>query len=404
MSAGQSAAIVPNMEQSANMPTILRPQVSSARLRRSQMCKWFLQTLQTPQQAKQTNHESKCSLLELQLMHHYTYSTSQMDFMANHDPGIKDIYIRLAPILALKHECLMNALLASAALHMFKLDPERTEFADAHRRYFDAAVVDQRQAVTRINPDNADALCLAASFISLQALSVRPGARGYSPPSVWLDLAAGNATLFQSAWKWLVESNQILAIANAEPNLQQFNKKCWEEYPDIFPPHLELESIFPTLLEFRDPTEDPDTGRTSVYRWAMGYIGLVLQRIESGDNPSKVRRLLLAFGAMVPPIFKTLVRERQSRALVILAYYFAIMKAVDDVWWIRGVPEREVFGIQSLLPERWQWATAWPIQKLSFYCRCWNTTSRSSGSQSGRLSSPSNAQRPTICALRAYEH
>ena len=298
-------------------------------------------------------------------MHHYSSVTSQQNFMANHDPGIKDIYIRLAPILALKHEGLMNALLAAAALHMYKLDPEKTEFCDIHRRYFNAAVIDQRQAVNRIDPDNADALCLAASFINFQALSMRPESRNYSPPSVWLDLATGNKTIAQVAWTWLKESNQILSIVSAEPNLRTFQEKCWQEYPDIFPDHLD--SIFPALLEFRDPAEDLDPERISVYKWSMGYVGHVLMWIEAKEDPSKVRRLLSAFGAMAPSLFKTLVRELQSRALVILAHFFAIMKAVDNVWWIRGVPEREVFGIQGLLPERWQWAMAWPIQKLSFY-------------------------------------
>lgn len=92
-----------------------------------------------------------------------------------------------------------------------------------------------------------------------------------------------------------------------------------------------------------------------------------LQRIDSQEDSSKIRRLLLAFGAMVPPRYKTLIREGIPRALVILSYHFAIVKAVDDVWWLRGVPEREVFGIQSVLPERWQWAMAWPIQKLASF-------------------------------------
>lgn len=285
--------------------------------------------------------------------------------MASHDEGVKDIYARLAPILALKHEFLMDALLSAAALHMSKLNPEKAEFADAHRKYFESAVIYQRQAVNIINPDNADAICLAALLISFQALVMPPESRTYSPPSGWLDLATGNAMLFRSAWSWLKESKRILAIVDAEPNLQKFNEKCWEEYPDIFPPHIE--SISPMLLEFQDSSEDLNPERTSVYKWTLGYVGLTLQLIESDEDPSKVRRVLSAFGAMVPGIFKILVKKRQPRALVILAHYFSIMKAVDDVWWLRGVAEREVFGIQSLLPERWQWAMAWPLQKLAFY-------------------------------------
>lgn len=93
----------------------------------------------------------------------------------------------------------------------------------------------------------------------------------------------------------------------------------------------------------------------------MAFIGNIYEYIEpegettkesisKKEDPqkhnSKTRRLSSAFGAMSPPKFKQLVSEGHSRAVVILAHYFAIMKAVDDVWWLRGVPEREVFGIQ----------------------------------------------------------
>lgn len=156
-----------------------------------------------------------------------------------------------------------------------------------------------------------------------------------------------------------------MAIVNAEPNLQNFREKCWQEYPARFPANLE--NIFPALLDFQDPSENLDPERISAYKWCMAFIGHSLTWIESGDDPSKIRRLLSGYGAMSPPVYKTMIRKRQPRALVILAHYFAILKAVDSVWWLRGIPEREVFGIQSNLPERWQWAMAWPIQKLSFY-------------------------------------
>jgi hypothetical protein len=53
--------------------------------------------------------------------------------------------------------------------------------------------------------------------------------------------------------------------------------------------------------------------------------------------------------------------------LTILAYYFSLFKAVDGVWWMRGIAEREVLGIQNILPEQWQWAVAWSLQKLASF-------------------------------------
>ena len=57
-------------------------------------------------------------------MHHYSAVTCQQTFISTHDEAIKDIHVHLAPRLALDHDHLMDALLAAAALHMYKIDPQ----------------------------------------------------------------------------------------------------------------------------------------------------------------------------------------------------------------------------------------------------------------------------------------
>ena len=235
-----------------------------------------------------------------------------------------------------------------------------------YRKYFESAVVGQRHAITNLNADNAEALCITAGYISFQALCMRPEAQSYAPPSLWLDLSTGIISLFAAAWNCTHENSRILGFVHAEPQVTYLGQHNFDKYPDdIFPSHIE--SMFPRLLDFEDPLETDLAEHTSVYKWALGFIGMLYQKVEAGEESSRLRRLLTAFGAVAPPSFKKLVRACQSRALVILAHYFAVMKAGDEVWWLRGVPEREVLGIQSQLPERWQWAMAWPLQKLSSY-------------------------------------
>ena len=41
-----------------------------------------------------------------------------------------------------------------------------------------------------------------------------------------------------------------------------------------------------------------------------------------------------------------------------------MIKSVDDHWAFHGIAEREVYGIQSLLPSEWQWAMEWPLALL----------------------------------------
>ena len=202
-------------------------------------------------------------------MHHYTYSTSQEPLIYNHDPSCKDIYTCLIPILALEHECLLNAVFATAALHIFKIDPSKREFDEAHRHYFEAAVSSQRQAVDSMTAYNADAICLTASMIIFQALTMRTPTQTYEPPTVWLDLGTGNEGLFRAAMPFLVESNRILATIEAAPNLRAFKLHCYHTYPDIFPSHLD--EFFPRLLDFDDPSEILDERTSSVYKFVMGF-------------------------------------------------------------------------------------------------------------------------------------
>jgi hypothetical protein len=39
---------------------------------------------------------------------------------------------------------------------------------------------------------------------------------------------------------------------------------------------------------------------------------------------------------------------------------------VDDHWVFRGMAEREVYGLKSLLPQTWQWAMEWPQAMLNW--------------------------------------
>ena len=214
-------------------------------------------------------------LLELQLMHHYTAVTSRESFIATHDAAVRDLYTYTIPAVALKHEPLLSAIFAVAALHLYKLDPSKTEYADVHRRYLEVALKSQRHAVESISSENADGVCLTASMIANLTLSTRLVTQeDYQPPSLWFDLASTHHTLFKTAWDLILESTRLVCIIEAEPNLQKFWRQLRPGYPAIFPP--DPESFFPNILEFHDPAEIMDEERRSLYRFVLGYSKTVL--------------------------------------------------------------------------------------------------------------------------------
>ena len=260
--------------------------------------------------------------------------------------------------MAIEYHCLLNALLSIAALHLSKLYPREARFTKAHQQYFDAAIVDQRNALSNMNSSNADALCIAAALIGAQALTVPSQWRNEAFDTTWLDMAAGVTTVVEIAMQWIRDSGRLMPLVEVEPTIYSQREKALEpEYRQQFAPLLEHNSVTETV--------EPDL--LSAYEFLLGYIGVVLAAYDSGEDPSKVRRRISGFGSSAPLPFRNALHDHRPLALLVLAHHFAVMKAVDDVWWLRGVPEREIFRIQSVLPEDWQWAMSWPLQKLSTY-------------------------------------
>lgn len=73
----------------------------------------------------------------------------------------------------------------------------------------------------------------------------------------------------------------------------------------------------------------------------------------------------------LPQLFLELVARKDARALALLARNLALLKVVDNIWWLHGtgktqqVAEHAVMGIRNLMPPEWTWAMEWPVQVVS---------------------------------------
>lgn len=298
-------------------------------------------------------------LLEMRLMHQFTAFTTRKDWLSLHDQNVSDMWQNYAPALAFEHQFLLNAIISIAALHLTKIQPERKDMADTHRTYFNAAISQHRHAVRDMNPDSAEAVLISTVLIALPAFTLLQNteAISYSPPLQLFYILAGNVPIFQQGLPLVATSSKVMCILTAKPNIAEFLSEA---------SHNVYLEPFTELTTWRATNEILDSESQNAYRFALGFIGCVLSHIESGPtDASQIRRLIYAFPTVVRPVFVERLSEGTPRALVILAYFFCLAKAVDNVWWMRGIAEREVFGIQTKLPEEWQWAMAWPLQKLA---------------------------------------
>lgn len=80
---------------------------------------------------------------------------------------------------------------------------------------------------------------------------------------------------------------------------------------------------------------------------------------------SVIRRLIHTFPTAVSAQFVELLKQHDPRAMIVLGYYFAVLKMADDVWYLRGRAEWEIKGITDKLPEAWKPYMAWPLKVLN---------------------------------------
>ncbi|ESZ91740.1 hypothetical protein SBOR_7891 [Sclerotinia borealis F-4128] len=242
---------------------------------------------------------------------------------------------------------LLNVMISIAALHLTKINPGGEDMAEVHRTYFNAAVRDHRQAIQNITKDNVEAICLSTILIGLPAfiLLQNNNVGHYTTPTHVFSFFRGNVALFSHTLPMLAKDSQLKALVSAKPDMitlmENVRGKIYHE-------------PFSKLLNWRAPGELIDEETQAAYTFGLNYCGRILLGVESGEDPYELRRMIYAFATVAPETFIRRLNENNNRALVILAHFFALCKAADDVWWMRGIAEREVFGIQSVLPESWQ--------------------------------------------------
>lgn len=276
---------------------------------------------------------------------------------------MSEIWLRVAPTLALEHPFLMNAILSISALHIAKTRPHFEDMSRTHSLYFSAALSQHRDAVQNLCSANAEAACISAILISLPPIALLQDKESqelttYSPPINIFKLLAGNIPLFTSALPFVPLTSTVMSIIDANPNLSDLQRRANNEL---------FSRPFKTLLEWRAVDEHLEPETQIAYDTVLRYIGFILSHIENGLDTIQLRQLWHAFPTFAPPLFVEGLRRSHPRALIILAYFFSLITSMDNVWWMRGIAEKQILGIRSILPGEWEWALEFALRRLPVY-------------------------------------
>lgn len=292
-------------------------------------------------------------LLELRLMHHFT--TQTVDTLpTSAEPGLAKIWREKCVELAIRHPALLDSICAIAALHITLTEPSNNLF-DAHCQYMDSALRGHRHDISDVNISNVDAVWFTSSLLRTALfirLQYRDTSEPYQLPEEWLSLIAMVRSTFLSIWS-AVRSNPeaaqrsvMVLFRDATMAQRWWTKDLDEEKAQVFP-YL-IERVMP-----RDQFEPWDPDICEAYMYALAALGNLK---ESADSMR-----LVGFLGLLPTKYSQLILERQPRALVIFAHYFAFMAGHTEMWMIGKTPQKEITGIASLVPGEWQPLMQWPL-------------------------------------------
>ncbi|KAG4429549.1 hypothetical protein IFR05_014972, partial [Cadophora sp. M221] len=304
---------------------------------------------------------------ELKLLHQYMAFTCMTlnfpdDRRQQNDWGVA------IPHLAFKHNSLLYSIYTLAALHLAKLEPNNAEHIATYQKYLGLTLREHRDEVGKLNRSNADAACITSSclrvctFALLQERPLTP----YTPPTEWLQMSSTTGRgLNVEAWKYIADDNNSImrGMIRSAPGMKPGG---WlREEAILFHPSNRQELMHLLRRTPFDILEEPWNARIEdAYESTTSYIGSIQIAIAAREPPASIFRRLVLFPTMVQSEFIFLVKEQRSRALVILAHFFAFLADFRDIWWIGDTGPREVRGIESVLPEEWRDLMIWPLQTI----------------------------------------
>jgi hypothetical protein len=264
--------------------------------------------------------------LELFLLHQFCSATVPSFPRGEDGEPTGDLWSAHVVGLGLAHQFLLDSIFSLAALHLdhslrlglaTTADENPTHSSDsarmatteplscpinpsrAHRVYFDLALKQQREALTSINRQNANALLMTTVLLSIQVLAPSRDERhvdGHTPPIRWLHLTRGIADLTTVLRRFprlgtLLETMSLKYKSPDFHNLEMF-----------FSP--ENRKPFERLLDWEaNPEPDFSPEKQKAYEDALSCVGAVYMSIQRRDHYASIFRQLMCLGLMTPSLF-----------------------------------------------------------------------------------------------------
>ncbi|KAK0448339.1 uncharacterized protein EV420DRAFT_1767359 [Desarmillaria tabescens] len=291
-------------------------------------------------------------LLTLELIHHYSTSTS---YSLSLEHGASAFWSNIIPKMAFdpRNQCLLHAILAFSALHIGHAN-STSPFAD---RYISAASAYYYQAKRGLHiadtGETADinAVLIALSLVARYEFATSAVAFPSLASDWYFTIRAIRRNIHEKDRTQLESSVLCSLFAAMAPSLLFTSLE--EEFPSS------LSTLLSTTHPAPDVEELNDVSIRTAYEDSISY----LERAWKAPLNESVG----IWWYIMPNAFFQLLKEGRPRALIILAHYCVMMKRVTQegrLWWAKKQWGNEAARIISLLDARWTPWLGWLSSQL----------------------------------------
>jgi hypothetical protein len=268
----------------------------------------------------------------------------------------------------------MYSVLSLAALHVAYLVPSKCEaYTLEAARYHDKALRGFREDINHIGSDNSDAIFANAilsffyAFLTVKSLPGSPVENANSAArttqalgSEWIPMIRGVQSVLRSVHDHvrlgplsvLLDNGNwdaITADTRSVPSDEHFQRiaEIWQDSKDagVYDEALYLlRKCNAFIAQFEDQQEQEHQQREWGYNrdWSAPFTWVLLVSEE----------------------YIILQKQRQPHALIIFAFFGALLRPLDGYWWMKGCGKSIVRAVDECLGPYWSQWTAWPKEIL----------------------------------------
>ncbi|KAI1172654.1 hypothetical protein F4777DRAFT_560760 [Nemania sp. FL0916] len=301
----------------------------------------------------QTQAGSLVNITHLELFNHVIQGSF---LFIGQDTGFTDQLKRTALSSAFADPCLMHAILALSARHLStQVSPEKS------RSYLDESTSLQTWAVANFNPapcepdqDACVAMFLFSSLICMHELAGVADLNLDPEPffirfGQYFGLQRGVRTIIGDHWVQLQNSEigSLLQWCDRASSSRGQGSEC--------EPLRQLVA------------ESTDLSQAAIYacNFAIEQLQCVLDEYTPRQPmPVHCVYLTLAWPLLIPDKLIDLLVLRRPIALLILAYYGAILDCCSDLWMVGAAGKRIVYAVNKYLDSHWASWLRWPCEAV----------------------------------------